>query len=198
MIGAGQWSKSWFRMAVLKLVNNTGNKEEKNLCFVNASIQLLHCIPEVKDFFTQRVYKISSRERLPISDEISRIFRTEGVFRTSAAELRRLVGAHHRRVDICNGNQQDMEEFTRLLLECLEKELENNCEQSSRLMGRFIGQEMNMRLFVNTVDGVCSRGHLPRSDPVIFRTIKLSVPDTNEELSLNNLIHNHYKFSFFA
>ena len=185
-------------MPVLKLVNNTGNREEKNLCFVNASIQLLHSIPEVKEFFTQRVYRISSREKLPISDEISRIFRTEGAFRTSAAELRRLVGDHHRRVDIFNGSQQDMEEFTRLLLECLEKELENVSEQSSSLMEKFIGQETNMRLFVNTGDGACKMGHLPRSDPAIFRTIKLSVPDTNEELSLNNLIHNHYKFSFFA
>ena len=108
-------------MTVLKLVNNTGNKEERNLCFVNASIQLLHSIPEVNEFFTQRVYRISSKEKLPISDEISRIFRTGGEFRTSAAELRRLVGHHHRRIDISDGSQQDMEEFTRLLLECLER-----------------------------------------------------------------------------
>ena len=99
-------------MPVLKLVNNTGNREEKNLCFVNASIQLLYSIPEVREFFTKREYRISSGERLPYSDEISRIFRTGGEFTTSAAELRRLVGHHHRRIDLCNGSQQDMEEFT--------------------------------------------------------------------------------------
>ena len=182
-------------MSVLKLINNTGHREEKNLCFVNASLQLLHSIPEVREFFTHRVYRISSKEKLPISDEISRIFRTDGEFKTSAAELRRLVGQYHRRIDICNGSQQDMEEFTRLLLESLEKELHNVTEQSTRLMEKFIGQEMNMRLFANTEDGACTKGHLPRSDPEVFRTIKLSIPDTNKELSLNNLIHNHYSIS---
>ena len=70
-------------MSALKLVNNTGYEAEKNLCFVNASIQLLHSIPDVKDFFKEKVYRLNYKERLPVCDEISRIFKTEGNFRTS-------------------------------------------------------------------------------------------------------------------
>ena len=74
-------------MAVLKLINNTGQRDEKNLCFVNTSLQLLYSISEVRDFFQEKVYRKNYKERLPISDEVSRIFKTEGQFRTSAAEL---------------------------------------------------------------------------------------------------------------
>ena len=183
-------------MAVLKLINNTGQRDEKNLCFVNTSLQLLYSISEVRDFFQEKVYRKNYKERLPISDEVSRIFKTEGQFRTSAAELRRLVGHYHRRGDICNGNQQDMEEFTRLLLECLEKELQITLdEQSSRFMGKFVGRDMNVKLFIDTPDGACQKGHKPTSDTAIFQTIRLTVPETDKELSLNTMIHNHYSVS---
>ena len=180
---------------VLKLINNTGCKDEKNLCFVNTSLQLLYSIPEVRHFFKDRIYRTGYKGRLPVSDEIFRIFKAEGQSRTTASELRRLVGHFHGRLDVCDGSQQDMEEFTRLLLECLEKELENVNTQSSRFMEKFIGQDMNMKLFINTRDGACKMGHKPRSDPVIFRTVRVPVPDTDKELSLNNMIHNHYNES---
>ena len=62
---------------VLKLMNNTGYKDEKNLCFVNTSLQLLYSIPEVRDFFKGRKYRTEYKGRLPVSDEIYRIFKTE-------------------------------------------------------------------------------------------------------------------------
>ena len=82
-------------MSVLKLVNDTGLIAEKNLCFVNASIQLLYSIPDVRDFFKKKEYRLDFPERLPVCDELSRIFKTEGMFVTSAAELRRLTGQFH-------------------------------------------------------------------------------------------------------
>ena len=113
-------------MAVLKLVNNAGNRNERNLCFVNSSLQLLYSVPDINDFFKSRSYRENFTGKLPVSDEMSRIFRTEGETMASAAELRRLIGQYNRRPDIYNGSQQDMEEFTRLLLTCIEKELENS------------------------------------------------------------------------
>ena len=89
-------------MVVLKLINNSGHSEEKNLCFVNASLQLLYSIPDVRNFFKDRAYRTDTPLRFPISDELSRIFRTAGQFRTSAAEIRRLTAQYHRRPDICN------------------------------------------------------------------------------------------------
>ena len=100
-------------MTALKLVNNTGLKAEKNLCFVNSTLQLRYSILDWRDFFEQKEYIQNQAERLPVFDEISRIFKSEGKFRTSATELRRLTGQYYRRVDICDGVQQDMEEFTR-------------------------------------------------------------------------------------
>ena len=117
-------------MAVLKLVNNTGEQNERNLCFVNSSLQLLYSIPDIKDFFGSKNYRENDTGKLPVADEMSRIFRTKGEFPVSAAELRRLIGQYHKRSDIYDGSQQDMEEFTRLLLECIEKELEN-CKESA-------------------------------------------------------------------
>ena len=180
-------------MAVLKLINNSEEQNEKNLCFVNASLQLLHSIEDFRDFFKSKAYRTDLSRKLPISDEVSRIFRMAEDFRTSAGEIRRLVGQYHRRVDICNGSQQDMEEFTRLLSDCLEKELES--VDASMIMNKFKGREMNLRLFLNTTDGKCQMGHLPRSEPEMFNTIKLTVPETDTLLSLNNLIHEHYSVS---
>ena len=90
-------------MAVLKLINNSGNREEKNLCFVNTSLQLLYSIKEIRDLYKNKVYRENPAQKFPVSDELSRIFRTAGECKTSAAELRRLTGKYHRRGNICNG-----------------------------------------------------------------------------------------------
>ena len=93
---------NWCRMAALKLVNNTGLKSEKNLCYVNTELQLLYSTPDVRSFFTSKTYRENFQGRLHVCDELSRLFRTKGQFQTSAAELRRLVGQFHRRDDILN------------------------------------------------------------------------------------------------
>ena len=85
-----------------------------------------------------------------------------------------------------------MEEFTRLLLECLEKELKSVNGLTFSFFANFTGREVNMRFFQGTRDGACQMGHIPKSEPEIFRTIKLIVPDTDNELSLNNLVHDNY------
>ena len=92
-------------MTALKLVNNTGLISEKNLCYINTELQLLYSIPEVTEFFVSKKYRETCTQKLPICDEISRIFGTRGQFPTSAAELRRLVGTLHGRRDICDGAQ---------------------------------------------------------------------------------------------
>ena len=161
-------------MTVLKLVNNTGLKAEKNLCFVNATLQLLYSIPDVRIFFKKKEYRQNHAEGLPVCDEISRIFKSDGKFRTSAAELRRLTGQYYRRVDICDGVQQDMEEFTRMLLDLIEHELSRVGYESSRIMKKYWGKETNRKLFLNTVNGACKQGHEPRTEEEKFRVIRLS------------------------
>ena len=66
-------------MASMKLVNNTGLESEKNLCFVNTELQLLYSISDVKDFFALKQYRENCTEKLPLCDELSRIFLTAGM-----------------------------------------------------------------------------------------------------------------------
>ena len=179
-------------MTALKLVNNTGLKSEKNLCYVNAELQILYSIPDVKTFFASKQYRENSQSRLLVCDELSRIFRTEGNFQTSAAVLRRLVGEFYRREDICNGVQQDLEEFHTLLLDVIEEELSRIGDGHSRFVNKFRGREQTRRKFLNTPDGCCNQGHISRTEEENFRVIKIDVPDTNRVISLNNIVSNHF------
>ena len=103
-------------MAALKLVNNTELRSERNLCYVNTELQLLYSIPDVKEFFSSNKYRENYPGKLPICDELAKMFRTHGKFPITAAVLRQLVGRLHNREDICDGEQQDLEEFHTLLL----------------------------------------------------------------------------------
>ena len=80
-------------MAPFKLKNNTGVRSERNLCFVNSALQLLSSIPKFRDLFKSKTYRLNciKNEKLPISDELSRLFNFPGNSSTSAAALRSLI-----------------------------------------------------------------------------------------------------------
>ena len=98
-------------MFPLRLVNNTGFDSEKNLCFVNTGLQLLHGIPEFRSFFKNEEFKEGLNISPPICAELACIFRTEGMFATSAGELRRLVGVFSGVEEISDGQQKDVSFF---------------------------------------------------------------------------------------
>ena len=180
------------KMTLLKLVNNTGLISERNLCYINTELQLLYSIPEIKEFFVSKKYRDSCKQKLPICDEISRIFGTGGQFLTSAAELRRLVGTCHGRRDICDGVQQDLLEFHTLLLTSIEEEVARVGYRALSFLIKFRGKERTRRVFLHTRDGCCSKGHSIRTDEEEFQVIKIDVPSTNRVLSLNNLVYNKF------
>ena len=182
-------------MAALKLVNNTGLKSEKNLCYVNTELQLLYSTPDVRSFFASRKYRENYQERLLVCDELSRLFRAKGQFQRSAAELRRLVGQFHRREDILNGVQKDLEEFHTLLMSMIEVELSRVGGRQSRFADKFKGKEQTRRKFLNTPDGCCTNGHMSRTEEEIYRVIKIDVPSTTRVISLNNIVSNHFSES---
>ena len=179
-------------MSTLKLVNNTGLKTERNLCYVNASLQLLFSLKEFRDFFKSYQYKLNYQEKMPVCEELSRIFRTDGRFRTTAAELRRLVRNHYNRLDINDGMQQDLEEFHRMILEMLEKELSNAGLPASMFVKKFWGRQQERKKFVDSKEGLCNKGHQPRIEEENFMTIKLDVPSTHLQISLNDMMHNYF------
>ena len=179
-------------MTTLKLVNNTGLISERNLCYINTELQLLYSIPEVTEFFVSKKYRETCTQKLPICDEISRIFGTRGQFPTSAAELRRLVGTLHGRRDICDGAQQDLLEFHTLLLTSIEDELATVGYRALSFLIKFKGKERTKKVFLHTRDGCCTKGHSVRTDEVEFQVIKIDVPSTIRKLSLNNLVNNKF------
>ena len=179
-------------MTALKLVNNTSLRSEKNLCYVNTELQLLYSIPDVNQFFTSKKYRESYEQRLPVCDEISRIFGTGGQIQASAAELRRLVGVFHGRSDICNGIQQDIVEFHTLLLRSIEVELERVGYQQLSFLIKFRGKEKTTKAFLHTRDGCCPKGHMVRTENELFQVIKIEVPPTHKMMSINDLINNKF------
>ena len=179
-------------MTILKLVNNTGLRSERNLCYVNTELQLLFSIPDVKQYFISKKYRENYKVKLPICDEISRIFGTAGQIETSAAELRRLVGSLHDRRDLCDGIQQDLVEFHTLLLRGIETELERVGFQQLSFLMKFRGKEITTKAFLHTRDGCCPKGHMVRTENELFQVIKIEVPPTHKMMSINNLINNKF------
>ena len=182
-------------MSVLKLINNTWDESTRNLCFVNTSLQMLYSLPEVRSFFVNQHYKINQEQSadFKICNEISRIFKSAGQFLISASTLRLLVGCESQNEEICNGSQQDITLFLRLLLQQIEKELTELDGPHALFINRFWGREHVIKKFVNSSDGTCSRcGKLPRSETEDFNMLKLESVNTNQPISLSTMIHNSF------
>ena len=109
-------------MAPISLRNNT-SYSEKNLCFVNSSLQLLNSIREFREIFTSESYKKYAIGKTPISNEISRLFMYGGKGPASASALRHLVASKSEHPSLANGSQQDIVEFMEILIQKIRKEL---------------------------------------------------------------------------
>ena len=184
-------------MFPLRLVNNTGYESEKNLCFVNTALQLLYSIAEFRNLFKNDVFNINVNSSLPICNELSRIFRTEGNFTTSAAELRRLVGVFSGVEEISDGEQKDISHFLRLLLQTLEIELSEQSPDIFAIINKFWGKEKTTRKFLNTADGACGIcRNLPRIEEENFCILKLNIMQQVNQIMLTSLIENYYSESW--
>ena len=125
----------------MKLVNNTGQESERNLCFVNTALQLLHSIPRVRRFFKMREYRLPSEQKrqMKICDEVSRLFNANENFTLSAAELRLLVAMRSGRLYLKDGSQQDTVEFLVTLLTEVEHEISANNWEAKTVVQEFWG-----------------------------------------------------------
>ena len=75
----------------MRLCNNTGDRGERNICFINASLQALNSLDSFREFFVNRDYD-PGENKFAICDEIGRLFRANPDSIQSAKELRRLIG----------------------------------------------------------------------------------------------------------
>ena len=86
----------------LKLANNLRNdKDTWNLCFVNATVQTIYGITELRDYFKSLNYE--DPVNLPICREITRIFKSEGKSIESTSRLRKLVAESSGQVYLADG-----------------------------------------------------------------------------------------------
>lgn len=172
-------SKNQKKITALKLVNNRtfNNEETRNLCFVNATIQILHSIPDIRTYFKTVDYVDSDPNSFTVSKELTRIFKNGGKSSVSAAKLRKLIGQSSGRNDISDGSQQDFMDFHSLLLKVLWDELLMKGDvYGLSLIHQFYGKEKNEKKFIHTQKASCSQGHSTRTEEEDFQTIKLAVP----------------------
>ena len=111
---------------MLRLYRRKVASRERNICYVNSVLQLLHAIPVIRRFFLDHQPDSEGKGKLMICDEIHRIFLcAETGEPTSAANLRGIIGAWRGRdlAYISRGGQQDAAMFLTLLLDLIEEEL---------------------------------------------------------------------------
>ena len=183
-------------MLPLVLSNNKSRlRKDQNLCFVNSTLQVLYRIDDVRDIF-QCVDPSEFPNSWPISKELCRIFHSAGTHEISAAELRRSVGSASHMPYLANGGQQDMEEFLRIFLAELQREVDDEEGLFSSIIEHFWGKEVTVRKFVDTPNGKCVRCQLyPSHREEKFLTLKIQVPESNQNLHLSNLVASYYSES---
>ena len=101
----------------LRLVNNTGNDGEGNLCFVNAPMQAFFHLEVTRTYFLGHSF---STDKNPISAEIKRLLSCPQRSVQSLKELRRMVGESEGKH--YTDSQEDSHEFLTFLLNSLRRE----------------------------------------------------------------------------
>ena len=101
----------------LRLVNNTGNDGEGNLCFVNAPMQAFFHLEVTRTYFLGHSF---STDKTPISGEIKRLLSCPQRSVQSLKELRRMVGKSEGKH--YTDSQEDSHEFLTFLLNSLRRE----------------------------------------------------------------------------
>ena len=181
----------------IKLVNNTNLKSERNLCFVNTALQLLHCIPRMSTFFKIREYRLLNEQnrKMEICDEISRLFNSEGNFICSASELRRVVAKKSGRHYLQDGSQQDTVEFLLTLLQEVEEEISVDNWEARVVVQEFWGVEKKVKKYVNR-SGICNKcKSSPRDEIEKVQVLHLDIPNTCSVIRLNGVLENYFSES---
>ena len=182
-------------MSKMKLTNNTSLLSERNICFVNSAVQLLYSARRMEIFFKQREYRLPPEKsrRMDICDEISRLFKADENYLSSASALRHLVALKSGKKYLNDGTQQDTIEFLTTMLQEVEREISPNNWEAKVVLQEFFGIENTEKKFLNKTNGACSLCSLsPRDEEEQFQVITLDVPDTSGVITLSQLIENYF------
>ena len=138
-------------------LSNFGSPLESNICFINATLQLLYSVAIFRNLVKKKGYKAQQNSVTPVLDEVSRIFNYEGPV-TSAGPLRQLLGAKEGLGYLMRGEQEDASQFLSDLLEQIFKEVRSDIK-----LEEFMKMSVIHQPCFNTPDGVCSHcGYTPQ------------------------------------
>ena len=139
----------------LKFCNNTGVLNEQNICFLNSVVQLLHSLPDCREYFLNKKYKTTNERQLfPICDEISIIFRFSGGL-SSVGSLRQKLGNAPGCSYFNDGTQQDAGALLLALLDLVNTEIQSVSGRESSLMEKLTSKQRIAYNFLGTEDGSC-------------------------------------------
>ena len=115
-------------MVYLRLFNTTLKRHpkvsERNVCFVNGSLQLLNSVPDIRRYFVEEQFRTDDLQQFPICDQISEIFRASPDIVSSAGKVRELVANSCKEYGYLNkGDHQDLTVFLMIMLDLIDKEM---------------------------------------------------------------------------
>ena len=181
----------------LKLMNNTSSLTQ-NICFVNSTVQLFRNTGYANFLMTEVAPSINQEQSSGMKGcrALINLYSESSTRARSAAVLRKCVANHSGREYLCDGTQQDAEEFLRCMVEMISSELKNNIAFSSVVSNHW-GEETTRRVFLdNPPDGSCKKcGQYPSSSSEEFMTLKLTVPVSGLETELESLLAATYSES---
>lgn len=176
-------------MRVLKLFNRMVGGKCENLCYVNASLNLLNSCKDFSHFIQHKVYLEPGKllQNFPVSEELSKIFTGA---ESSATILRSLVAAKSNKPHLASWDQQDITEFHRTLLDVLAGEFRrNNCEEGRSLIRKFSGSEILSFEFAQE----CRDCHYRPDDKCEeFNILSLDITSRATVSNLSDIIREHY------
>ena len=176
----------------MRLCNNTGDRGERNICFINASLQALNSLDSFREFFVNRDYDPGER-MFPICDEIARLFRANPDIIQSAKKLRKLIGEEPGCSQYNDGSQQDASGFLMALLDLISQEIKKVTGQNSPYIEGLNSKQKISHKFISTDDGSCPNCKVPT--PVKTESISiltLSTENNQDVKKIRDLLEDNF------
>ena len=176
----------------MRLCNNTGDRGESNICFLNASLQALNSLDSFREFFVNRDFD-PGEKKFPICDEIARLFRANPESIRSAKELRRLIGEEPGCSVYNDGSQQDASGFLMVLLDLISKGIKKVTGLNSSYMESLNSKQKISHKFISTEDGSCPNCGVPI--PVkeeLISILPLSTGNNQDVKKICDLLQENY------
>ena len=138
-------------MLSFRLSRNSYFRSETNICFVNSVLQLMHCLPMIRDYFLNQTFRSNVLRYYHLCSEVQRIFGFAGKRQiASAGALRETFSSMPGQGEYNDGSQQDAVDFMNKFLNNLEKEI--GCEAAGVRSG--FGDAHRENCIVKLVQGL--------------------------------------------